>query len=314
MKKWFPVLFGLVILMACNNTHQKTKYNLKQNDWRNDKLNGKVKTLIQYKANVINFKNGETEKPRIEFQKEYTKFGMISFQESYDNFKELKQKTKNEYNEKGLRVKSITQFYQPNLKMVQTNKFDTAGRIISSSLVDNDTMALSTRLEYNSHGDIKKSIVIKNGNSDTVIFKYKYDTNGHVLLKKQIQENKSNESEHVIISKYDETGNLTEEINKSETFGEIKWAYKYDSINGLEKNTEYQNGQIQQETYFDKNRNQTLVKYYDNGELNREMRFEYTFDKTGNWNVRKAFFKQNFAKDKKFIPVYVETRKIEYYK
>jgi antitoxin component YwqK of YwqJK toxin-antitoxin module len=76
---------------------------------------------------------------------------------------------------------------------------------------------------------------------------------------------------------------------------------------------EYQNGQIQKETYFDNHHNQTLVKYYRNGKLNREMKFDYKFDSTGNWTMKKSFLKQYYAQGKEFIPVYVETRKIDYY-
>jgi len=313
MKKWFPILFGFVFLMACNNAQEKLNYNNNQNDWKNDKLIGEVKTLVQYKANVINSKNRITEKSRIEFKKEYTKFGMISFQEYYDNFKELKQDTKNEYNNKGLRVKSITNFYTMHSKMVQTNQYDTDGRLISLSIINDDSLALNARLEYNSHGDLIKETGIQNGDSNKVIFEYKYNNNGKIVLKKQIQNERSEKNEQVFIYKYNKSGNVVEETNKSNIFGEIKLTYEYNSKNKLKKSSEYQNGQIQKETYFDSKHNQTLIKYYENKILNREMKFEYKFDDTGNWIVRKAFLKENFAKDEKFKPVYVETRKIEYY-
>jgi hypothetical protein len=241
MKKHLLILFGIVFLMACSNTHQKTKYNLKQTDWKNDKLIGKVKTLIQYKANVSNLKNGKTEKPRIEFKKEYTKFGMISFQEYYNNFKELKQKTKNEYDKTGLRIKSITTSHQPLSKTVQTNQYDTAGRPISVNIIYNETVHYSADLTYNGHGDLIKQSSDQNGEKTLNEFKYKYNKKGKVIWKEQIQNYKSGETEYLMTFKYDTAGNLIETTNKSDVFGKMKWINKYNSKDKLEKSVEYQN-------------------------------------------------------------------------
>lgn len=313
MKKLFPIIIGFVFLIACNNPQKKLTYSSNKNDWKHDKLIGKVKTLVQYKANVINPGNGETETPRITFKKEYTKYGMILFQEYYDNFKNLKQKTKNEYNDKGLIIKSTTEFYQPYSRMIQTNRYDTAGNLIFTNIAYNDTLSSSAKFAYNTHKDLVKGTDIQNGDTTVNLFEYRYNKNGKIIWEKKVQNYKSGKDEYLITFKYDKKGNLIEERSKSQLFGEMKWVYKYDNKNKLKESSEYENGQIQNEIYFNNNHNQTLARYYENGKLNREMKFDYKFDKAGNWVIKKAYLKENFLKGKTFKPVYIETRKINYY-
>ena len=153
---------------------------------------------------------------------------------------------------------------------------------------------------------------IQNGDTTSGRFEYNYDSKGRILFKKQIDNGEHDINETTNEFKYDVEGNLFELISKSKFFGEMKSTYEYNSKNQIKKITEYKSGQIDKETSFDKFYNKTLVRLYKSNALNKEMKYEYEFDKIGNWILRDTFMKEYFG-DKKTSLIYKETRKIEYY-
>ena len=113
--------------------------------------------------------------------------------------------------------------------------------------------------------------------------------------------------------KYDNHGNLLEVNSKSDISGETKIAYEYDNLNRIIKKIEYEYGQISKETQFDKSYNPVNIKYIESSALKKEMKYKYEFDNNGNWVSRTAYLKEYFGESKKFQPMFIESREIEYY-
>ncbi len=307
MKKLLLIIFGLIILTSCNNSDYKPKYTDFENDWEQDNLISKVKTLSQSKAYVKDFETEETENPVIEFKKAYTDFGEISYQEHFDIFGKLEQSFKNEYNDKGYRIKSTSKNHKMLSKLVTITEFNNQGKPISGEIIFNDTLEVEAEWEYDSYGNPTTQINIENGDTTHAFIEFKYNKEGKVIEKKQIDDD---ENFNITKYKYDTKGNKIELIFISEFVEEMKSTYKLDKENRILKITQYNSNQIEKETLFDRFYNQTYVKFYRNGVINREMKYKYDFDKNGNWIKRKVFMKE---KNKNFRFSYVEIREIEYY-
>jgi hypothetical protein len=311
MKRQIIKILGVLFLIGCNNIDYVPKYKDFENDWERENLIGKVKTLKQLKANVKDFTTGKIDKPTIEFKKEFTKAGKISYQEHFDNLGKLKQFIKNSYDKKGFRIESISENSIMPSKSVEKAVYDTITKNqISAHIIYNDTLIFDAFFKNDKHGNVIEQNNIQNGDTTSGSFEYKYDNHGRILFKTQIDNEKN---EYTNEFKYNSEGNLIELINKSDFFGEMTSIYEYESKSRIIKITEYKSGQIEKETSFDKFYNKTLILFYVNNELHKEMKYEYKFDKTGNWIMRDVFMKEYFG-DRKTIPIFTETREIEYYK
>lgn len=312
MERQIISILSFLFLIGCSNVDYKPKYKDFENSWERENLIGKIKTLEQYKANVIDFETGETEKPIIEFKKVFTEAGNISYQEHFDNFGNLEQYVKNEFDNKGYRIKSLSENFNMNSKSIETAKFDTViKKQVSAHVIFNDTIDFTAFFKYEKNGNLAEQKSIQNRDTTSNQFVYKYNDKEEILLKKQIQNSEYGVNEYLNEFKYDQNGNLIELSNKSD-FGESKSIYKYDGENRIKKLTEYSSGQIEKETVFDRFYNQTLVCFFVSNALHKEMRYKYKFDNTGNWIKRDVFMKEHFG-DKKTLPIYTETREIKYY-
>ena len=314
MNKHLLLILSFVFLAGCGSPEYKPKYKDFKNSRERENLAGKVKTLEQYKANVIDYKTGETEKPVIEFKEEFTKDGYILYQAYFDHFGKIEQNVKNKFDNKGYLQRSVSENFITNSRSVQTFKCDTlTGKPVYSHSVFDDSTDFETYSRYDKNGNITEQTNIQNGDTTTNRIEYKYDGKGNILSKRVIQNSEDGKNVYLTEYKYDQNGNQTELINKSDFYGEMKTTYEYDNDNRVKKITQFDDGQIEQETFFDKFYNQTLVKYYNNGLLERELKYEYEFDNRGNWIERKAFMKEYAGQNKNWKPVYIETRKIEYF-
>ncbi|NOZ47301.1 MAG: hypothetical protein GXO79_11055 [Chlorobi bacterium] len=311
MKTITVLIFGLILFASCSdNIDREPRLKDFQNDWDRDNLLDKVKTLSQFKANVTDFENNLTDKPIIEFKKEYSDFGKIIYQEYFDNFGKLEQFTKNSYNDKAQRIKSINENLLMRSKSTDISKYDSTGRLILAKASFNDTLHFSTSFEYDSMGNIIKSTSIQNNDTSYGINKYTYNEKGKVLSKIKFD---TDGNKYLSNYKYNENNEIIESVDKSELFGEMKTTYRYDEQNRIKTITHFKNKKIEEERNFDKHLNPVSIKYYENSKLYRELKNEYSFDNYGNWIEKKVLMKQHFAKEKKFIPIYLVTRKIEYY-
>lgn len=313
MKRQIINILGFIVLIGCNSNDYRPKYKDFANAWEQENLIGKVKKLEQYKANVTDFETGKTDMPVIEFKKEFTETGNISTQEHFDNFGTLEQSVKNTYDKDGFRIKSISENSVMPMKSIEKAVFDTiTKKQISAHVIYNDTLILDTFFKYDKRGNLIEQTNIQNGDTTSGDFEYKFDNAGRILFKKQIDNSEHGKNETTNEFKYDANGNLIELISKSDLFGEMKSIYEYDRKNRIKMITEYKSGQIEKETSFDTFYNKTFVRLYLSNTLNKEMKYEYEFDKSGNWIKRAVFMKEYFG-DKKTVPIFTETRKIEYY-
>lgn len=313
MKRQIIQILFIALLLGCNNIDYKPKYKDFANAWERENLIGKVKKLEQYKANVTEFETEKTAKRIIEFSKEFSETGNILYQENFDNFGKLEQYTKNQYDKSGFLTESVSENFVMPTKSIEKANFDTlTGKQLSAQVISNDTLKFEAFFKYDKYSNLIEQTNIQNGDTTSGRFEYKYDNAGRILFKKQIDNGEQSRNETTNEFKYDTEGNLLELISKSELFGEMKSTYEYNSKNRIKKITEYESGKIVKETLFDKFYNKTLVRFYKSNELNKEMKYEYEFDKKGNWIQRDTFMKEYFG-DKNTVMIYKETRKIEYY-
>lgn len=312
MKRQITKILIITLLFGCNSIDYKPKYKDFANAWERENLIGKVKKIEQYKAIVTNFKTEKTDYPIIEFKKEFSETGNILYQEDFDNFGKLEQCLKNRYDKNGYRTESVSENFVIPAKSIEKVIFDTLiGKQLSAHVISNDTLKLEVFFKYDKNKNLIEHTSIQNGNTTSGRFEYKLDGEERILFKKQIDEGEFGINETINEFHYDAEGNLLELVSKSE-FGEMKSTYEYDSEKRIKKITEYQSGLIDKETLFDKFYNKTLVRIYKSNEFNQEMKFEYEFDKKGNW-IQRDVFKKEHSEDNKTILVYKEIRKIEYY-
>jgi hypothetical protein len=312
MKKTITLL-GSLLILSCSNTEYSPKYSDFDNDWERENLIGKVKTIEQYKANVTDSRIKDDEMPIIQIKKEFTETGKISYEEYFDSFGRLEYYNRNEFDSKDYKVNSTSENFVTSSKSVQTNTFDTLiSKIISVNINFNDSSYLSGFFKYDKKDNLIAQLSIENGDTTSNIFEYNYAVNGKILSKKQIQRTENGIYEYLNEFKYDLGSNLIELKNISE-FSETSITYEYDNKSRIKKIAESNYGKIEKETFFDKFYNQTLVIFYKNGSIIKEMKFDYELDKTGNWIKRKVFVKEYTRQEIKWIPIYSEIRKIEYY-
>lgn len=198
-------------------------------------------------------------------------------------------------------------------KSVELSEFDNNGNKILVKINYNDSTELVTKFEYDSLNNISNQLSIQNSDTSRVRFEYTYNEKGNILLKKQITKDKNNVYEYFNEFKYDNQGNLLEVSNKSDIIGEMKIVYDYDNLNRIKKQTEYNNNHITKETQFDQFYNPVNIKYFKSSSVTKEMKYKYEFDSNSNWISRTAYLKEYFSKSKKFQPIFVESREIEYY-
>jgi hypothetical protein len=306
-------LIGFLFILSCSNTEYSPKYSNFDNDWERENLIGRVKSIEQFKANVSESKKKGTEKPDIQLKKEFSETGMLSYVEYFDSFGNLEYYIRNEFDSKGYRLKSITENYVLNTKSVEKNIIDsTTGKLISTNVNYSDSSYLNGFFKYDEKENLIEQLSVEDKDTTKNQFEYIFDTRGNIVTRKQIQKTEDSIYEYLNEYKYNQDNNLIE-LKSSSEFSETALAYEYDNRNRIKMIAEFNNGELQKESFYDKLNNQTLVKFYNNGSLSKEMKFEYELDKTGNWIKRKVFINEHTSQKSSWIPIYNETRKFEYY-
>ena len=314
MKKLFFFAFGLTLLLTnCNRENKTPKYSDFKNDWERDNLYGSVKAITMYKANITDAGTEKTENPILQFKKEFTDFGKISNFDFYDRNGNINQYQKNEYNNKNLCIRTISENRMMNSKTSEEFNYDQNGNRVNSVLKSNDSVSMRTKAEFDKANHIIKSISIQ---KDTSIcdYIYKFDEKHRITEKKQVFSIYEKKSEQINEYKYDKSGNIIEMIYKSELMKETKTKNEYDKENVLVKRLNFEDGQPTTELTYDKYFNVTSTKYYEKKVLTKEIHFDYKFDEHQNWTEKKVSIKQYFSSNPNFIPIFVEMRTLEYYK
>jgi hypothetical protein len=318
LRKIYLLILLALIGFGCNNksdskTDLKPIYTNFENAWQERNLYGKVKSLKQYKTNFQS--NGKLENPILNLSEKYTDFGELKEIENFGNFGEPIQKDTYEYdNEKFLiRTTSVNKLADINYIMNVEN--DTINNKSIRTVKLNDSLEQKIIVYFDDKDFITKQIAIEKNDTTIVNYKYIFNQTDNLITEIQfeIDENNPIQSLHY---KYNETGNLIESSNKTEWMEfliETEWKDER-----IFKQTEYiipadLKKNLEMITEYDRKFNPVNLKVYENSELNRELKYEYEFDKYGNWTKRTISIKEHFINSNQFVPIYIETREIKYW-
>lgn len=260
-----------------------------------------------------NLTSGETGEPFIQQKKEYNNNGDILIEHNYDYFGSIVATIQNKYDSDDNKIESITENYSIPSRFIEQYIFDSTGNLISIHASIDDTIQIVAMFFYDSKNNIVKAIQIQDGDTASDNFQYTFNEDNKVVSKTQIQTVGEEKYEYLNSYKYDNNGNLTELFVKSSEFGNSKEVREFDSNNRIKKTTKFLNDKVQSELEYDEYFNQTIYKSYNDGVISKEMKFEYEYDKKGNWIKKDAYVKDLSNKRYKFIKIYTETRKIVYY-
>jgi len=308
----------LVLLSCIEKTELRVDLKPIYSDYKNalqvNNLYGKVKKIEYFKTTFQN--TDKEDKSALNKIEEYTDFGELKKAEYFDNHGELLQTNVIDYNENKKFIKSISIGKSNNSNILQTVEYDSIKNMSELNVFVNDTID-HKMISYFGRNDYPiKRVTIKGNDTIEVNFEYDFDNNDKIKSATQ-KEKGNNKSMTSNLYKYDNNNNLVESSYKTEwleMINEIEWKDRrilkqtsYTIAADLKKYTD-------NITEFDILYNPINEKIYENSELNRELEYDYEFDQFGNWIKRIVSMKEYFAKPDKFIPIYIETRKIEYWK
>lgn len=317
LKKTHLYLILSIIGFSCENrtktpTDLNPIYSDFENAWEVRNLHGKVKELKIYKSN---FQDTKPEKPTLNLVVNFTDFGALEQIDSYDNFGKLIQKDIFEYDSTEFLTKRISTNKRANSTYVLVMENDTINKTSTITATINDSIKQKSIVFYNENDYIYKQIAIEEKDTTVARHEYKFNKNAKIVLEVQYEKNRNNP---IITNqyKYNEKGNVVWSSSKSqgmEFIMETEWRE-----GGIVKETEYQIledsiKQLDRITGYNKLFNPINLKIYEDSKLNRELKYNYEYDEDGNWIKRTVSMKEHFANSDKFIPIYIETRKIKYY-
>ena len=160
--------------------------------------------------------------------------------------------------------------------MIEHCKYNKQGNKIASDLTYNDYKRMTASFEYDKLGNVVKQTQVDIDDTSTYKFEYRYNDKGDVCWKKRSNfESDGIKAVNEVEFTYDGKGNLICVMNKSDILGDTKTVSEYDNKNLLRKTIQYHDGIISKEMTFDKYYNPELVKFYKNGKLLKEMKYEY---------------------------------------
>lgn len=306
-----------LILLNCKertelNTDLKPTYSDFQNDWQVRNIFGKIKQIEFYKATYQD--NEKEPEPILVFVEKFTKFGSLQDKSNYDSFGNLFQKDVYEF-DKELLIENISSDKFGNENYTLIIETDTIKNFTKNKWYKNDSLVTTMELYYNSKDLLEKKIVYEHNDTTITLNKYKFDESGNVIMETEISE-KSNDTIQQNEYSYNEDGNLTKSINKMgwmTLVTDTKW--ENDRINEQKKYTISTDLQkhLNEVIEYDKLFNPVNSKIYKKSKLKRELKYDYEFDQKGNWIKKTVSMKEHFENSNKFIPIYIESRKIKYW-
>tara|TARA_R110002049_G_scaffold200901_1_gene371614 strand:+ start:2951 stop:3895 length:945 start_codon:yes stop_codon:yes gene_type:complete len=314
LKKALHLILILSLFISCKNKlNIQPKYSDFETDLEARNLFGKVKEFSQFRANIKGSDKNQTEKQIIKLKESFNKNGFAKSSEYFDTFGITQQTTENFYDVNNYLQKSITIGQNFPKKMVELIERDTIKKTAFRKIVINDSLNYQFQSTLGKLDRIEKQTRIENGDTTQINYNYKLDSNENVIFVEEIGGKEKNINEY----KYDENGNVVESINGTDFF-KIKTVTNYKDNRIIKVENYTISADLKQHlesiTEFDNYYNPINEKTYQNSELNRETKNEYEFDNNGNWIKKTVYLKEHFANSKKFIPIYIESREIEYWK
>ena len=283
--------------------------------WEAENLKGKIKTLKQKKAYVIDFKSGKTDEPILEFVKQYNRHGNTVKETYYGAFGEPEQTFEGQYSGDGTNSKTIWKTLVMSTKTVTTEIYDTiTGWIVSSEYVMNDSAMDGFTYLYDENGNFKELRPLSGDSGKHLFFEYDYDENGKILSEIQLTNNSGKADTLSAYScQYDPSGNKIEQFNKStvDFIKDSRVVFEYDPKNRLVKITEFEEDNLKGIIEYDSLGNEKVQTEYQEGNLASRTRMIYVYDNQGNWIKQSVFRAERDAEE---IELFVKTREIEYFK
>jgi len=308
-----------IILFNCQNkTELRTDllptYSGSKNALQGNNLYGKVKKIEYYKTTFQNIE--KEDKPILNKIEQYTDFGELEKVEYFDNYGELLQTNVIDYYKNQKFIKSVSINKANKSKMIQTSEYDSIKNTSELTVFVNDSIGHKTAFYYGKNNYLIKRISVKGNDTTETNSEQTFNDNNKLIL--TTQKEKGNDKSTIIIrNKYDNNNNLIESSHKTEwieMLSETEWKdgriFKQTSYTisvDLKKHTN-------NITEFDILYNPINLKEFKDSKLNRELKFDYEFDENGNWIKKNVSMKEHFNNSNEFVPIYVETRKINYWK
>lgn len=319
MRKIYLLTLLSIILFNCQSkTELRTDLQPFYSDYTNSlqekNLYGNIKKIEYYKTT---FQNAEKEdKTILQKIEEYTDFGELKKVEYFDNYGKLLQTNNIDYNKNKKFIKSVSISKKNNSKIIQTAEYDSIKNTSELNVFVNDTIDHRMTSYFGRNDYPIKRVSIKGNDTTEVNYKYDFDDNDKIKLATQ-KEKGNDKSMTTNLYKYDNNNNLIESSYKTEwveMISETEW-----KDGRISKQTSYTisadlKKHINNVTGFDKLYNTINSKEFEDSKLNRELNFDYEFDENGNWVKKKVSMKEHFTNSNEFIPIYVDTRKISYWK
>jgi hypothetical protein len=315
LNRTFYIISILIFFISCEKEIDlKSKNSDFETDLKLKNLSGKVKELSQFRANFINPNENQIGKQIPNLKEEFTESGSIKKSEYFDAFGNSLQTIENFYDQNDYLTKRLTISESFPQKMVSLIVSDSIKKKSTQNITLNDSLHYIFIFDYDNFDNIKRQVKIEN--NDTIVndYEYKYNDNGKVLWVKEIQNGKDtlNIEQHT----YNKNGNVTESINGNK-YLKFKTVMEYED-NRVVKIEKYTiTGDLQEHLYeiieYDKLFKPVNQKIYENSKLVKELKNKYEIDDIGNWTEKKVLMKEHFNNSNKFVPIYIESRKIKYW-
>lgn len=306
----------LILYSNCNSGLEKDKfkpvYFLFENDLESKNLYDQVKRLTEYTVELKNNNLNDRGKSIIQFSEEFTTSGILSRKVVYDENGIEFERVENTFDKNGSVIKSIS-FLRMSPYILETFvKRDSIENTETITQPLNDSIINKTVLEFGEHKYLERKVEIVNNDTSITNFNYELDSLNRILM----QEINLNTTKNVVRNIYDSRGDWIE--TKYELSNATRKAVRDFEDGRIVRIENYvilanQSEEIDNAIDYDYKFNPIIKEYYEENRLHREIKYEYDFDKNGNWLNKIGYLKQHFANSRKFIPVTMTIREIEYW-
>ena len=319
LRKIYLLTLLSIILFNCQNKTElradlEPFYSDYTNTLQEKNLHGKVKKIEYFKKTFQKTENED--KAILNKIEEYADFGELKKVEYFDNSGELAQTNVIDYNDNQKLIKSVSINKSNESNIIQTSEYDTIKNTSDLTVFVNDTIDHKTTFYYGKNDYQIKRISVKGNDTTEINSEQTFNDNNKLILAKQ-KEKGNDKSTIIIRNKYDNNNNLIESSHKTEwveMLSETEW-----KDGRISKQSSYTisadlKKHLTNVTEFDILYNTINSKEFEDSKLSRELKFKYEFDQNGNWIKKNVSMKEHSSNSTEFIPIYIDTRKISYWK
>lgn len=312
-------LLTVILIIVCANCFGQETVKLNDkifvNSLEKQKLNEKVKKLIQFKFKKDSISNIQTKDTIMLRRYEFTDFGKVHYSEYYNEKGELLEKSVCKFQNNLLSNINMKNIQSKTTIEASIEYNDIINQLIYRAKVDsNSTNNVISKYTFDKYNNPIEVTTTQFNNTNTILYENHYDKNGNLILYKQITKNNDKSSEITYNNKYNKQDKLEEQTVISNNIVEYRTITEFDTINGTTKVQYFMKNQIWSETTYDKNFNEILLSKYRAGNLSKIYEYKYKeFDKNNNWTVRNVQTTEYINKENSIVFDEIEKRDIVYY-